>query len=403
MMNKKGSASVFLTLVLGAMVSLTIAYITMAEERVQVSNTNDTMILAHRSVLSEFHPGLKDRYGIFAFRGTGSSVEEKINYYMSRCKRNGENYSIESLAVATEDHSLVNLRAFEEEVLSYAHFALGKNLLKEFGETEGPEENPLDYASSRSLNNKRVLESLPSRAFQQNNGWGDHLISNIGSLEEAFEEGSNNILINQYIFSLFGNRQNLLDPDERFFQYEIEYILAGKESDSQNMNTVSNEILLIRNGINLGFIYTDPEKRALLIAATASMAPGPEAIVAQLILAEAWALAEAQNDIALLEHGKKVPIYKTADTWAVDLQSVLEDAQGEYIDTHAEVGLTYEGYLQCMLFFMNQDKKIARLMDLIQINMQRTEDRYFLLQDYQRGFVVDAVVEGKNYHYTQQY
>ncbi len=201
----------------------------------------------------------------------------------------------------------------------------------------------------------------------------------------------------------FKNAQNQNTGKETFFLNEAEYILKGKMSDEDNRKAFRGDLLLLRNVPNLIFIYGDPVKKAELTAAAALITPGPGAIITQLILAEAWALAESENDVRLLEHGKKVPIYKTSITWAVDLQSIVDNKEVEYIDTKSTTGLTYQGYLQVFLFFQDKSTQLTRVMDLIQINMQGNYDGSFLIRDYNLGFDFKAKIDGREYAYKHKY
>ena len=161
--------------------------------------------------------------------------------------------------------------------------------------------------------------------------------------------------------------------------------------------------MLLRNAVNMAFLLSDPQKMEEISAAALLIAPGPGALLAEGLIAEAWALAEAENDVRILEHGKKLPVYKTAETWATDLQSVIDGTEEGYIDTSNGTGLAYRDYLQIFLFCMDGTVKSLRVMDLIQINMQGLHDASFLIRDHYLGFDMDVTVRGREYHYAHTY
>jgi hypothetical protein len=109
----------------------------------------------------------------------------------------------------------------------------------------------------------------------------------------------------------------------------------------------------------------------------------------------------------LLEHGRKVPVYKTTDTWAIDIQSIIESMTDsrdlDYIDTHSSAGLNYQGYLQMFLFLEEKTLRLQRIMDLIQINIQGKYDRTFLIKEHNMGFWVKAEADGRDYSYDHKY
>ncbi|MGL4483955.1 MAG: DUF5702 domain-containing protein, partial [Anaerovoracaceae bacterium] len=198
---------------------------------------------------------------------------------------------------------------------------------------------------------------------------------------------------------------NLQYEGKHFFDYEVEYIIKGKYSDELNRSLVRTDLILFRNAANLLFIYTNPQMLEIVTAAAA--ATGPAAPAIQILLSESWALAEAINDVKLLENNKKVPIYKTNETWALDLETVAKNLEknkeNPYVDNNADIGFTYQDYLQFFLFFEDREVKLHRIMDLIQINFQGKHDREFLIKEHNFGFDFKALVNKREYIYEEKY
>ena len=135
-MNKKGSASVFLVFILTAVIFMTAAFIYAAKEIAFESYEDGLLGIASRSVLSEFHTELKDRYGIFAFESHGSDTEADIRGYVNESLLvNGER-RLEEIKVKFGDYSLGNPEVFKEQILDYMKFAITEDLFSQEVEEE---------------------------------------------------------------------------------------------------------------------------------------------------------------------------------------------------------------------------------------------------------------------------
>ena len=145
------------------------------------------------------------------------------------------------------------------------------------------------------------------------------------------------------------------------------------------------------------------KKQAALAAAAQVMTPGATAAVTQAALASTWAYAEADNDVELLWQGKKVPMVKDDETWAIDLNSAIEGITGGTVTPLKEKGYNYDEYIQILLYFQDENIKLARILDLIQINMRSQYDKGFLISEYADGITVKVKVNGKNHIYEKRY
>jgi len=220
----------------------------------------------------------------------------------------------------------------------------------------------------------------------------------ISQWDQVFQKGTEQYLINQYIMMYFNNAYQHIGNHNTFFNNEVEYILKGNYDDDKNKKLFRQDLLMTRNAINLGVLMIDPTLRSQVIAAANIIAPGPFSIATFLLVAEAWSLAEAENDVRILEHGKKIPLNKNSTNWAIDIQSIIDGTTSGYIDTHGDSGLNYENYLQIFLFFESETTKMTRMMDLMQINIQGNYDKTFLIDDHQTGITYDAQIN----HFTVQ-
>lgn len=403
MNNKKGSASVFLVFILTAMILLTGAFIWAAREVAFESYEDGLLGLASRSVLSEFHTQLRQRYEIFAFESHGSEAAGDIREYVNESLRVNGKRRVEEVDVSFGDYSLANPEVFREQIVDYMKFAAAEDLLQK---KDVPKDAPGD-GKDRTLRNERILDGLPSKPMKEQSpdflDWVKDTASQIGSLARIFDETKDNYRINRYILTHFKNETNRLSEEPSFFENEVEYILQGDYSNKKNYENVRKGLVLLRSSLNAVYLYVNPQRRAETLAAAELLTPGPAAVLTQAVLIGTWSLAEAENDAKLLERRKPVALFKDDATWATDLQSVLNNKEKGCIDTKTKKGLYYEDYLMIFLHFEDEELKLLRIMDLIQINMKGSCDADFLIQTMNCGFQLRAVIQGREHSYETRY
>lgn len=160
------------------------------------------------------------------------------------------------------------------------------------------------------------------------------------------------------------NRDHALD-------YELEYMIAGKESDRANLKSVIRRLLLIREASNLAFLETSTAKQeeVHLIAAAlsaAALSPELEPVIQQGVLA-AWAYAESVSDLRILMEGGKVSLIKTEEQWHTQLSNLSGTLYRKDAGLQKK-GLSYANYLQLLLWTTSEKKLAYRAMDLIEKN-----------------------------------
>lgn len=394
--NKRGSSTIFLVMVLSSMLLLTIAMV-QATIRVTGESVGQSIaFLAGRSLLTEYDKYLKQEYGLFAFRGEPGELSESMSYYMEPFFRNNPYYELGKVGIDVTEYRMTNPSVLQDAIVEYMLFATTNGLVEQFIEPELDRDKadgiPPVYPVGRTLRNRQVIESLPSAALSEDSGILASAKAGLADWRSVFKNTSKNFVVNQYILMSFKNAQKDIPGRETFFNYEAEYILKGEFEDRKNKNLIRRDLLLLRNFVNMSTIFTTSNMRQQVVTAAEILTPGPAAIATQAIIAEAWALAEAENDVRLLEHGKKVPFQKTTESWAIDIQSILDGKESGYIDTKAQSGLDYQGYLQIFLFFQNNNVKLTRIMDLIQINIQGNFDKTFLMGEHQAGLAYETNV-----------
>jgi len=191
---------------------------------------------------------------------------------------------------------------------------------------------------------------------------------------------------------------------------------VSKLNDEKSRRTVYDKMIIERNGMNLIYLYTCTEKRTAALEAAELLTPGPEAVITQAVILEAWAFLEARNDMALLYDGKTVPVFKRDENWALDIDTVLEsefmeEERGEldtreekkYVEPRSIEGQTYGDYLKTLLAAVPEKKRLLRIMDLIQINMKYAYCDYFLMDDYYTGLDYEMTVNGKKHEFSERF
>ncbi|MCM1212369.1 MAG: DUF5702 domain-containing protein [Blautia sp.] len=196
-----------------------------------------------------------------------------------------------------------------------------------------------------------------------------------GVCEEAAQlTGSpNEILFLAYLFEKCGYYGQ--EKENSMLQYQIEYLIGGRDTDWQNLEQVAKKLLAWREVANVIYILSDSAK----IAEAEAMALALTAVVMCPELAEpvkytilfAWAYVESLQDVKTLLKGGRVPIYKTAADWKTGINS-LENVKGSLSDTDSGRGLNYKEYLEVMLFLTNDSDRTYRAMDIMEMDIRKT-------------------------------
>ena len=400
---RRGSVSVFLLMIMAVMLSFTLVVISVAENVTAVSYCDSLIHSAGRSVLSEYDPGLKEDYGLFAFRGTTGEIEDAMQYYIGYTLAQNDKLHLSEVTVDTSDYSFTACDPFEEAVLEFTSYAIAKGLINGSVPLSGGGEgkNVDKEESGKTLEN--VRESLPSAAASNSSGLISAVKNALSGEENILVKGGKNYMVNRYIMDKFKNAQDQDIGRDTFLKYEAEYIVEGRANDDKNRKEFRSEVVALRNVINFAYIYSNARMRTEIIAIAQAISPGAVGIVTQLALAETWALLEAENDMKLLERGKKVPPLKTEASWALDADTLIHGVKEGVVDPGNQTGFTYEGYLQAFLLMMDKETKYARMMDLMQLNLQQTRDSSFVAKEHNFGFRVNAVINGRKYAYEHKY
>ncbi len=164
---------------------------------------------------------------------------------------------------------------------------------------------------------------------------------------------------------------------------EAEYILFGKNNDTDNLETTVKRLIEIRTGLNLIYLYSDSAKRnearTLALSITGAIGLTPLVTIVSFMIISIWALGQAVCDVKMLLGGGRVPIMHDSETFSLSLSGLLSLAESGFQETaesRDDNGLKYIDYLRMLLFFSQSTKQDYRCMDIIQMNLMKTQSDF---------------------------
>ena len=182
--------------------------------------------------------------------------------------------------------------------------------------------------------------------------------------------------------------------DKSSIRYEKEYIIAGKDSDIDNLRSVVNRLTLIRSGESFIYIVKNSAYRAEAYATAAALVgfTGMDALVrcVQYMIIGLWAYEEGCIDVGIMLAGKNIPLVK--DSLNLSYPEIVLFTKNHVKDkirsavSHGEV--TYARSIQVLLAAVKDRTKLCRIMDLIQMKMKSVYDSRFSFQDALYGMDV---------------
>lgn len=222
---------------------------------------------------------------------------------------------------------------------------------------------------------------------------------NVGVNTEAIDNSwLDYVCLEQYIMQNMGSYAN---PKEgRALDYEIEYIVAGKARDEENLKAVVNELLLMREATNFVYLQTDSKKQneALTLAtaiAGASVNPAVVEVVKQGLLA-GWAYCESVLDVRALLEGDRIPAIKTTSTWTSNISEISELLSGNAKAKSDTKGINYQDILGTLLMLKGVKSMAYRCMDIQEMTVRMVEG----YEDFRMDNVISCMKISFNYEYV---
>lgn len=413
---KKGEVTAYLSLVFILLMTFVGGIMESASIQMAKNYRRADMNRAMESVFAEYQKELLEEYEIFAL-DTGYETSQygedmvirRLEYYGAQ----NMEHQVRRIQYLT-DHGG---RAFYEQVAAYMEQQYGIDLVKEqvgmtdiwkkqdeqiieyeqTGKTEQEhleqlleeqagelpsEDNPIAYVEElkkspilslvmpedRQVSEKKIALASMVSERQRNQGYGDFS-------DVTPEAGTvDHLLFGRYLTDHFGHAVS--EKDKGALDYELEYLLAGKESDRENLEAVVNQLLLFRfvpNYMHLqGSSTKKAEAEAMALTLCSLLAvPAITQAAAQVILL-AWAYGECLMDVRALLNKGKVPLMKNEESWQLSLSDLLKLGQDKSLNDGQDTGsgLTYEEYLRILLFLEKKEALGMRALDLIENNLR---------------------------------
>lgn len=406
-LNKRGSSTVMLAMVF-VVFAISVSGAVLACRSLTVkSEVNAFGRVWEKAILSEYDVHLFDDYNIMAYFGDENDVREKLEYYLDYSISNKLDAEIKGISVNLSGYELSDVSNFKKCVKAAFISTAGEELLEARARVKRESSE-----SERYIGNSFVAETLPSNGIDSS--------IDIGALTDSLKEsGAEDTLLEKgtalaaemtMIKCCFGNHLYSVGEEETFLINEWEYIVKGSLNDEDNFDACKTRIFLIRNALNLAYLATDSEKMTLISSAAAVITPGPGAVLTQAILMELWAAAESKHDLDTLLDDGRIPLMKTYDTWQTSLTGVIngddvaeklddeskknlaenkaeldEMSKSESIVSEITEGQTYEDYLMFLILATDENVRLLRMMDIIQLNMKLRYYRDFNFEEYMCG------------------
>lgn len=444
---KRGEITVFVSLMLAVLLFFLQAVLESARIAMLRSQTEEALELAEYSVLSEYHRNLWEIYGLFYLDlsyGGGTEDTEYLNRrfteflennlssgqvaaldtweYCRASDEKGTGYYEQAVAYMKQKTGaslLQRLKRYEEygsqAVVSEADYEQAdvnenRNLeeLKRRREEEEEKSTPDPISGTNSLKRTSILNLVVKEPDKLSGKKADlstvpsvrYLLPGAGPRGRNEVNAANDIFFLAYLMEHFPDAAEYLAEGKEsgaWLDYQLEYLIAGKDSDLANLEAVCGRILAIREGMNYVYLLSDTAKTAecgALAAALvgATMVPGLVEAMKQVLLL-AWAFAESVLDVRMLLNGKRTAFYKDSSSWKLSLSGALElNTLSGFDEREDEGGLLYQDYLGILLTLTGREKKCMRSLDAVEgVLREQNGGQWFYIDQCVDAFWVRTV------------
>lgn len=229
-----------------------------------------------------------------------------------------------------------------------------------------------------------------------------------GELSDAITSVTDPLLFHAYLMTHF---QNFSKPkEETVLRYEVEYLIAGKAGDRENLADVLTRIIFLRTAQHLVSLYSDSERKAPVEAAAFAACgaiglPALKAVLVFLFLL-IWAIEEAFVDASALLLGTRLSFFPGKNDGSLTFPELLLFSK-TLVRTKAKakknatgVTLGYQDYLQLYLLMTPKEQKCYRAMDLVQENLRSWYKSSFRLK--RCVWSVEYLTDGREYVYSYE-
>lgn len=428
--HEEGFASVYIVLMLSGLMVLMLVLMEISSGYAASSLIENCCYVAGRSVLSEYQKDVFERYGLFCLRNDDENLKQMASYYINsnlavekgilkpelkECHADSSCYSGLDYEVLSRQVNIIGAGIaakqlldsdFIENINEILNFGDGKmedladsalDTIKSCGkkpaeqyDEEGnkvpeSEESKSRRAQARELKNR--YEEAQKPLFGQIEGGKDlsdqkrsDLPTGIMDIKKTavllFASGITEFspgALAQAVYIRELCSDYVRPMENSCLEAEMEYILFGNNSDSENVKAARQSIYSLRLAFNLASIYADQSKIAEYTAIAAASFPLIPAPAVVFVLAFTDAASQANADLGQLLSGGCVALPGLSSFG------------------------TYSDYLMLMLAVSSEQTRMLRLMDIIQVNCVTQDGANFRFRDYCYGFEMTANFSKKVY------
>ena len=432
---RKGSLTVFFSLILTILCTL---FFSMSEAIRIVGMSNRSKVVTREtlaSVCSEYQPYLWDTYQILAVDGAygkeqweETMVENRMDDFLwNNCNSGKGFFQVEPVGTEIEKYSLLTDgegAIFMHQAANMAIKQMSMEAIQNWSEMvknlNGDEETAIDVdaavdAAQEALEHPEKmegtgeameepkLEELPPATYDnpfdiygqiKEKGWlglvtdGENISEKSMSTDQVvskrtLRKGTETIsqdamdlpMYEWYLlkqFSHYGNQKE--GPG---LAYQVEYIIAGKSSDKENLEYIVGALLGVREVANMVTITSSPQmmqQAAQLSVSLAGASANPALIkLVQAGVIAVWALVESILDVRTLLNGGKVAIKKTQEQWTSQLYALAAYLSPSQKAKESEKGISYAYYLASKLLLLNRKALGLRPLDLMEEDLRQQE------------------------------
>ncbi len=453
-MNGKGQITVFMSLLFSSILVLFLAAVEITDIYMKKAKTAQASKGACESIKADYNALLFENYHLLlldkTYTGKGEGeLENRMCEYL-QYTLSGDGFEISDVILTNtegvlDDDCKVLKEQIEEYMTLYLSYTAVENLAEEIlsddtaeevqdsienGKYEESDESSdwdgddirdvlndgLDAGllnivlpSGTTASGKEVnLSACPSKSYVTDDDEDtiDTSFDDIDKLEEelvgasysssGITEDFYGIMYAMTCFSSFTNT----DVGGGAFEYEVEYLIAGKDNDYDNLSSVVNRIIIHRLPVNIAVLLTDEVRMAEIesMAVVLSLVPGITYGAAKYLLAACYAYGETIVEVRSLLAGNSIPAIKTSDEWLLDIENFGKFTDMKGTDYTGVDAVDYEDFL--MLFLAENSKKMYfRMCDVMQLNIAKEYDG-FLMENCINAFSVDLKVINGDYDYS---
>ena len=192
------------------------------------------------------------------------------------------------------------------------------------------------------------------------------------------------VLFQQYMLTYLSNYRN---DKKHALDYEVEYVLMGKDSDIENLKGTITQLMTIRavcNFLYLSNSVTRQEQAGGLAISIAGASANPILIeIVKTAIVTAWAFAESILDVRTLLSGGKISLLKSDNSWTLDIDAITKLEEDFLKAKNCNDGLEYKDYMGILLLLQDDNTMAMRVMDVQEETLrEKYENESICMEDW---------------------